>query len=945
MACLAPHPFRVLSSDERFCSRRFEKFINQIELVTKPLHAACEAALARIDGVRAKLVEAEALIKGAEVSAQCIAFAAECNFFLTKAMPRGAPPQMPAGGGPALGALLINSPNLRSCLQVLGPAPVQPEHLDEVRYTLCSLLRGMQWPEAVEAAQADVEVLLQLSKAQPDLIDSDVVAAMLKNTTFSAPLDELTLRLLVHCCDVVETPRNAVNDAEELGASAATASVVSALPASTSPERGDATTARFPVHGPAATGLLAWLNRLTPMEWRQLPAWTNGEVRTIMDATPAIDIFRWASGLVSLKALGISERAPAIWVLDMLCRSLEDAQRGTDAIATLTALLATQGTSVGLYPIRGDLLRLILASCRRSVHSHATASFELLMGQLELEMKKEEQARDAPTAQQAADEEECAQPMHATADNAVATCGRLLPAAGELLALALATICPSGEVTMEAVMEMPRLWTTFFCWHEALVKDTPPVAHVVECADFADTRTKLADIDRSARRTIAAGAVLSACPMGRLRSYKAQLASLEPLFAAAGSSISKAKVVRALGDVDVASGRLRDVKRVALELLASFDSEILRCCAVLEGGWDSNSLEDAQAFLGIEPEDSEALVPLLLRLRSKGGRQHRLRPLPKALTAGLAWLLVACESKLFNRFWVDATSRARADIEAAESAQSGGSVHDVAPPTPRLQSSVDHEAAALEEEEWLCRAMRLVRRSWVLAYHGIVTQTTRLDELREYVNVLLRSRELIVLETTAAGMLHVASADGELDAHLESTEEWPLGPNDPEWQRHAAEQLSQLAHTCAVRAVLPRVQRCLVLFDAWVVAAEEPIDLVAVQSSAAELASVLDTWDAATLATLHGFSSLASKVDARLLVFEDRLFSAIQESHELMRWYRITPDEQNFTTSVEMAMGRSQMECPDALCALRSSNPLDQRSSPLLAEIPRARSPRVQLEP
>ena len=46
-----------------------------------------------------------------------------------------------------------------------------------------------------------------------------------------------------------------------------------------------------------------------------------------------------------------------------------------------------------------------------------------------------------------------------------------------------------------------------------------------------------------------------------------------------------------------------------------------------------------------------------LRLRSKGGRQHRLHPLPEMLVAALEWLLVACESRLFLRFWAEARAR------------------------------------------------------------------------------------------------------------------------------------------------------------------------------------------------------------------------------------------------------------------------------------------------
>ena len=76
------------------------------------------------------------------------------------------------------------------------------------------------------------------------------------------------------------------------------------------------------------------------------------------------------------------------------------------------------------------------------------------------------------------------------------------------------------------------------------------------------------------------------------------------------------------------------------------------------------------------------------------------------------------------------------------------------------------------------------------------------------------------------------------------------------------------------------------------------------QADAAELAAVLARrWDVATLEALGEFSSLASTVDARLLSFDDGLFAAVQRSGALMAWYRLTPDEQNFTTSPLLKTG------------------------------------------
>ena len=292
------------------------------------------------------------------------------------------------------------------------------------------------------------------------------------------------------------------------------------------------------------------------------------------------------------------------------------------------------------------------------------------------------------------------------------------------------------------------------------------------------------------------------------------------------------------------------------------------------------------------------------------------------LVAALQWLLTVCDSRLFHRFWAEAAARARADSEdlsEPESEPNGSTEADAAMLLPaREASSVDHEEAALEEEEWLCRAMRSARRMWLAVYHGLVTKCARLDDLCEHVEVLLNARELNALEASAAGLLRHADADatdGADGAALEAADAWALVSLDPEWQDEMGAQLSHLAHVCAVRAVLPRVQKCLLLFEVWVEpVADESISLATVRETATALAAVLEErWDAATLETLGDFDKLANTIDPRLLLFEDELFSVTQGSNALVQWYRLTPDEQNFTTSVEMAMGRSQMECPDAL--------------------------------
>ncbi|KAL1512226.1 hypothetical protein AB1Y20_005488 [Prymnesium parvum] len=891
--------------------RKVEKLLEQVEEVVAPLHSECASGLAKIDALQHEVAEAEQLVQKASLAAKRTAFAAECDFLLTGAV-AGAPPMIPEGATLALCALLLNAPSLSDYMQLLRHTPLPTGQLEEVRNCLSTFLRGVRWPADTNAARDDVEVLLLLDKAQPSLVDSDVVAAVLRNDTFVAAPDGPTLRLLLQCRRRKEdaTEASVPSDVGESGEEVASAGLAPVN------EHDDAPSL-FPVHGPAALGLVAWVSRLTPAEW-ELPSRAGREEKPVNAAR----LIRWAAGLIPIARMVGDELAAATWVLDMICRTLEDAGRGLETVGALSELLAERDGAASC--LEGVLLGLVLASCRRSAASSPMSAFSLLTVQLEGHLRSSMEQSDPAEASlgEAADVSAAAPGAAGPYQSPPRADARFLPIAGELLAFTLATICPANAVTMEVMIEAPETWTAFLCFQRELVALQPVVSQPKECEEFVHTSRELADTARAVRRALAAAADLSTCPMGRLRVYRSRLRLLEPLFTVAGSSLHKAELVQALEDVDSARMRLRDVLRVALELL--HDSEILRCCTVLEGGWDSNSLEDASAFLRLELRKGKAdgtLGPL--RLKSKGGRQHRLPPLPTMLVAALDWLLVVCESRVFRRFWANAVADVRVDQDALHeqmvSQQADLPKTDVdADAGPMLMpfkeaSSISHEAAALDEEEWLCRALSAARASWTNTFHGLLTMTSRLEELRELVTLLLHEHEVHTLEISAAGLLDVNMKSDELHA----ADAWLLVSANDEWQREARDKLVKLAHVCAVREVLPRIRSCLDLFDVWVEpSADETLSLSTVKETAAQLASVLEEcWSDATLEDLQKISSLAEVVDARLLLFEDELFRETQTSDcsKLIQWYRLTPDEQNFTTSVEMAMGRSQMECPDAL--------------------------------
>jgi hypothetical protein len=62
--------------------------------------------------------------------------------------------------------------------------------------------------------------------------------------------------------------------------------------------------------------------------------------RKPLEAVSALTLLTWAAGLVPFDAQRSADEQSAVaWVLDLLCRSLEDAQRGTEMLVAISELL------------------------------------------------------------------------------------------------------------------------------------------------------------------------------------------------------------------------------------------------------------------------------------------------------------------------------------------------------------------------------------------------------------------------------------------------------------------------------------------------------------------------------------------------------------------------------------------------------------------------------
>lgn len=84
----------------------------------------------------------------------------------------------------------------------------------------------------------------------------------------------------------------------------------------------------------------------------------------------------------------------------------------------------------------------------------------------------------------------------------------------------------------------------------------------------------------------------------------------------------------------------------------------------------------------------------------------------------------------------------------------------------------------------------------------------------------------------------------------------------------------------------------------------------------------ISDWDGMEVRELPAFGSLAERVDQRMYHISEELVRALQAQAPLLGWLACTfpPPDQNFTSAVEMALGKPEMECPPELWVERSAD-------------------------
>ena len=493
----------------------------------------------------------------------------------------------------------------------------------------------------------------------------------------------------------------------------------------------------------------------------------------------------------------------------------------------------------------------------------------------------------------------------------------------ELLACCVEALTPAGPLTMATVLDQPAVWCGLCSWHVAFdaAKPTGAAKPPGAAVSYADSCAALAAAAATVGRALRAGGKLRDCPLGNLKRYQEDgiWSQLRRGWEALGAPVTRDELMAAAEAAAEAWALLQTVRAVALHYAAP-DSELLRHALVIEGGWHKSSLDDVQSFLRLGPHDlaAEPAPPGPVRAFSKGGTRHDLRPLPAALLGALGWLHAMSGSKLLSAVWAKAEAKAAAELDEGDAVAAAAAALGIADAPAEgdgeeeaAAEEVDVEKAAEVEERRLLRTLAALRELWVVLYTGVSDGSVKLTELANLAPLLLDSTERQLLVASARGLQAVGGGGGGGGGGGSAVEEWPMLSG--ELDAATVANLFRFGHVLAVKGALPSIAEALRLLQRWVAAdARESVNKVAV--AVGRLGALVNAqWATATFADAGAFAAEADIVDERLVSVDPSLLLTLQDADSLLGWLRLTPNDNDFTSSIELALGRSEMECPDEL--------------------------------
>ena len=297
---------------------------------------------------------------------------------------------------------------------------------------------------------------------------------------------------------------------------------------------------------------------------------------------------------------------------------------------------------------------------------------------------------------------------------------------------------------------------------------------------------------------------------------------------------------------------IQDLKRICDHFFA--EQEIQKSVGLLLKQWKKMRISDISSVVHLGVKFGEVQIPTDYIL-------------------SLPWFLRVIESKLFNHFW---------DIWRSSAFDS------------------------------LVRK-KVVRDIWERLFISMVTQTISLPRLNGLLNILKDPEELRILfvTTTSPCIATPEMLEESQTKKKEETRDWPCFVREAEIGP-LKEMEILVKHFDFIQGIyhhLSAMKSSLEYYQVWL---EDPQSVEPIQKILLRFEDEFSKvpWKERTPSDIPLLWEICSPIPACLVPQSAALFKTVIESKSLFEWLKKQRDDQDFQRGIEMAMGRSEMECP-----------------------------------
>eukprot|EP01012_Entosiphon_sulcatum_P048333 TRINITY_DN6681_c0_g4_i1.p1 TRINITY_DN6681_c0_g4~~TRINITY_DN6681_c0_g4_i1.p1 ORF type:complete len:5149 (+),score=717.09 TRINITY_DN6681_c0_g4_i1:781-15447(+) len=447
-----------------------------------------------------------------------------------------------------------------------------------------------------------------------------------------------------------------------------------------------------------------------------------------------------------------------------------------------------------------------------------------------------------------------------------------------------------GQLSLKALLERSAdVWPSFVAWYctqhttwRAL--KLPNEGSWLESASFRafDTLFKLGLTSRQALQRDLTASETGAVTVSELDYLVSVKTLLEPAWVASGLTASTARLGALLSWTEEHLRKLRALKQIGTEFLP--ESEMVCQACAMERAWQKLTLKQvAAAFsdnrFGGPGTDADKLT------RTTSVYAGEIDPFPLVIVQTLPCLSQFLHSELFHWVWA-------------------------------------HSPVSLDVESMVISVLMEWRKLW----KSVSERDMTFVQLEELGPLLGTASEMALLAATAPGLSWEGDEDFPEDVSFK-----PVPSTD-----NGAQQLQLIRswlHLKAVRESLVELQQRL---DAVSIFVSEPgqASVEFAKRCLVDLGRLLGgEWDAYGLADLPRFDALSRTIDPRLVALNHELAQTLCHSLDLLDWLRTQPNDQQFTVSIEVAMSKTDMQCPDELLVKQegqAGRPDEQKLSMLM---------------